>query len=192
MPINKVVISARLFNQLIQNRIYVTSHDDQEIDEVAAHIWNSWINTVKFLQHNGLQYDSVTVTRVDGPGGGSFTELRGGIFGGQAQETQGLSFSAAVIQFQTGLSGRNHRGRYYVAAHRQGATHFGQFDASELALWQQQMDILKSAYTGPDGGTTGLGLVIRGEKVVHNTPVTSIGMRPILGVQRRRNVGVGA
>jgi hypothetical protein len=192
MPIDKVVISARLFNQLVQNRIYVQSEEFQEVEEVAAHIWNSWITTIKFLQHNGLQYDSVTVTRVAGGPPQSFTELRGGIFGGQAQETQGVSFGAAVLQFQTGLAGRQFRGRYYVAAYRQGATQFGQFVASEAALWQTQLDILKAAYTGPTGGSTGLGLLIHGEKVIHNTPVTSIGLRPILGVQRRRNVGVGA
>ena len=96
------------------------------------------------------------------------------------------------MQFQTGLAGRKFRGRYYIAAYRQGATQFGQFTANEMTQWQTQMDLLKSAYTGPNGGTTGLGLLIRGEKVIHNTPVTAIGMRPILGVQRRRNVGVGA
>jgi len=191
MPIDKVVITGTLFNQLIQNRIYVQSETFQEVDEVAAHIWNSWITAIRQLQHAGLRYSNVQVTRIDPPGGLSFTETRS-VFGAQAEETQGLSFSCGVIRFQTGLAGRQNRGRYYVAGYRQGATHLGQFDASELTLWAQQTALLENAYTGPNGGSTGLGLLIRHQSTGGFAAVTNIAMRPILGVQRRRNVGVGA
>jgi len=191
MPIDKVVITQTLFNQLVQNRIHVQCETFQEVEEVAAHIWNSWINNVRPWQHGGLRYTNVTVTRIDPPGGLSFTETRS-IFGAQAEETQGLSFTAGVLRFQTGLAGRQNRGRYYVAGYRQGATHLGQFDAAELANWKQQTDILQTLYTGPTGGSTGLNLLIRHQQSGGFVPVVNIAMRPIIGVQRRRNVGVGA
>lgn len=191
MWINKVVISATNFGQLVQNRIYVRSEEFQEVDEIAAHIWNSWINTIRVMQHSGLLYFSVEVSRNREGTSQKFTELRS-VTGAQSQETQGVSFSAAVLQFQTGLAGRKFHGRYYVAAHRQGTTHLGMIDPSEMTIWRTQLDILQNAYCGADGGSTGLGLVIHGEGQAHDTPVTSIGCRPILGVQRRRNIGVGA
>lgn len=191
MPIYKAVITASLFNQLVQNRIYLQSETFQESNEVASHVWNSWVTPIRQLQHAGVKYQNVTVTQVDPPSGLSFTETRV-LFGAQAEETQGLSFSCGVLRFQTGVAGRGNRGRYYVAGHRQGATHFGQFDVSELTLWAQQTALLEQAYVGPTGGSTGIGLLIRHAATGGFHSVQAIAMRPILGVQRRRNIGVGA
>lgn len=191
MPIDLVVINQILYSQLVQNRIYVQTESFQEVNEVAAHIRNSWINTIRQLQHSLLQYHSIVVTRVDG-GVGQHTELLSQVTGAQAGESQTTSFHCGVIQFKTGKVGRKFRGRYYAAAIRMGGTQFGQFTASEFNNWGVQLAILKDLYTGPTGGSTGMNLLIRGEGDVHNTAVTEIGMRPILGVQRRRNIGVGS
>lgn len=191
MPIDRCVISGLLYGQLIQNRIYVGTETFQEVNEVAAHIWNSWVNTIKVFQHQSLVYNSVEVRRVQGGNNEQFTELRN-VPAGQLPEEANFSFVSGVLQFQTGMAGRPFRGRYYCAAIRLGDTRLGQFNAQGFGLWQGQIDILKNAYVGPNGGSTGLQLLIRGEKVVHNTPVTDIALRPTLGVQRRRNIGVGA
>lgn len=191
MALYRVVINQSLYGQLVQNRIYVQSEAFQEPAEVAAHIKNTWVNTVKFLQHNLLQYFSIVVTGLEA-GVGQHTELLSQTFGGQAGEGQTTSFHCGVMQFKTGLVGRKFRGRYYIAATRMGGTQLGQFTASEFGLWGQQIAILKDAFTGANGGSTGLALMIRGENVVHNTLVTDIGLRPTLGIQRRRNIGVGA
>lgn len=191
MPIDKVVITASLFNQLVQNRIYLQCEVFQEVEEVCAHVWNSWVGTLRQWQHAGLRYSNVTATRIDPPSGLSFTEVRS-VFGAQAEETQGLSFGCALLQFQTGVAGRGNKGRYYAAGYRQGATHLGQFDASELINWNQQIALLKQAYIGPQGGSTGLGLLIRHEDTGGFHPVVQIGIRPIIAVQRRRNIGVGS
>jgi len=194
MPLWRVVISQTLFGQLVQNRIWLQGETFQEASEVTAHVWNSWINTVKVFQHSGLRYTSVQAVQHDideGTIGGSFTELRN-VTGNQAEETQGFSFAAGVMRFSTGRAGPKFHGRYYIAGIRQGGTQFGQFKSDEFANWQGQINILKNAYLGSTGGSTGLSLFIRGEKVVHNTLVTDIGLNPVIGVQRRRNLGVGA
>jgi len=73
-----------------------------------------------------------------------------------------------------------------------GAIQFGSFKADELTLWAQQTAILEGSFVGETGGSTGMGLLIHHGFDEPFTPVTHIGMRPILGVQRRRNIGVGA
>ena len=191
MPTDKIVISGTLYGQLIQNRLYMRSEEFQEPDEVAAHIRNTWVNTVKFLQHSGLRYTQIQVTRID-EGPNLQATLLLNVTGGQSQETQETSFAAGVLQFKTGLAGRQFRGRYYLAAIRMGATQFGQFTESEFNLWTTQINILKGAFIGPQGGSTGLQLIIRHSGQIADTPVTDIGLRPTLGVQRRRNIGVGA
>lgn len=191
MPIDRVVISGRLYNQLVQNRIYVQCEQFQEVDEVAAHIWNSWINTLRQQQTQSLRYSEVVVTRIEPPSNTSFSDVRS-VLGFHQEEPQALSFGAGVIRFQTGLAGRQNRGRYYAAGYRQGATFLGQFTADELTQWKAKTDLLQEFYTGPSGGSTGLNLLIRHEKAGGFTAVTSIAMRPIIGVVRRRNIGVGA
>jgi len=191
MPLWKVVISQTLFGQLVQNRIWLQGEDFQEADEVCQQVKNNWITPIKFLQHNGLHYTSVSVRQFDAqPAGGATLALA--LTGGQAEETQGISFTCGLVHFSTGLTGKQFRGRYYLAGHRQGGTQFGQFTAAELALWETQMAILRNNFVGPTGGATGLSLFIRGEKVIHNTLVTDIRMTPILRCQRRRNIGVGS
>lgn len=191
MSIDRIVISQTLYGQLVQNRVYMQTEEFQEVAEVAAHIRNFWIPVVAHLQHGGVKYNSIVVTRIVENTGQQHTELIN-INGAQAQETQGLSFCSGVIQFKTGMSGVKHRGRYYVAAIRQGGTQFGMFLPVEHDLWKTQTDILTQSFCGPDGGSTGLALLVRGDDGSHHDIVTSMGMRPILGVQRRRNIGVGS
>jgi len=188
----KAVISQTLFGQLVQNRLWFNVQDDSRtVDQVCAVVWNSWVNTVKVFQHSGLRYTSVQVTVVDEAINDSFTELRN-LTGNQAEETQGFSFAAGVLRFQTGKAGRQFHGRYYIAGIRQGGTQFGQFKADEAANWQGQINILQNLFCATGDTPSGLQLVIRGEHVIHNTPVKTIGLNPTIGVQRRRNLGVGA
>lgn len=191
MPVVKIVISGTLYGQLVQNRLHMIGESFQNVAEVAAHIKNSWLNTVKLWQTSSLRYTSIAVSELTEGVTQQHVEVIN-VLGGQSPENQSTSFACAVLKFQTGLAGRKFRGRYYAAAPRMGATEFGQFHVDEFNRWKVQIDILKGLFTGPEGGSTGLGLIIRGSAPFHDTRVTDIALRPTLGVQRRRNIGVGA
>jgi len=191
MPIWRAIISGTLFAQLVQNRIWLQGETFQEAEEVADQIDNNWINPMKLFQHNGVKYLSIQVQSFGEAVNTSFTKSINKT-GGQTEETQGFSFSCGLIRFNSALAGRRGRGRYYVAGHRQGATQLGRFQQSELDLWAQQLAIISTNFLG-DSSATGLALLIRGEEPnVHNTLVTQMQMTPIIRVQRRRNLGVGA
>lgn len=191
MPFDKVVISATLFGQLIQNRFYLQTEVFQEVAEVALHVQNSWVNQVRQWQHSNLRYTLIQVTRIlDGPPSQENKVVN--ITGAQTPEVNVPSFVSGVLQFKTNLVGRRFRGRYYWAAPRQGGISGGFHTANESAFIQPTINTLKGLWIGPAGGSTGIQLVIRHADTGGFTAVTDIGLRPTLGCQRRRNIGVGA
>jgi len=191
MPIWRVLISGTIFAQLWQNRIWVQGESFQEAEEICDQIDTGWVNHIKLFQHSGVKYLSISAQSFGEAVNTSFTKSINKT-GGQTEETQGLSFSCGLIRFNSALAGRRGRGRYYVAGHRQGATQLGRFVQTELDLWAQQLAIISGNFLG-DTPATGINLLIRGEEPnVHNTLVTQMQMTPIIRVQRRRNLGVGA
>ena len=191
MPFDKVVISQTLFGQLVQNRIYLQTEEFQEPAEVAAHVRNSWVERIRQFQHSNLRYTLIQVTRVlDGPP--LQENLVVNITGAQTPEVNVPSFVSGVFQFKTNQAGRRFRGRYYWAAPRQGGISQGFHTANETNVILPHIALMKDAFIGPAGGSTGIQLVIRHQDTGGFTAVTDIGLRPTLGCQRRRNIGVGA
>jgi hypothetical protein len=189
MSIWKVTVSMTFMGQLNQNRLYVNDQAENGTgDAVCAYIRDHWVNNVKFAMNAGVVFTQVDAVRV-GASGDQATLLLLNTHGSQSEETQTCPFAAWVLQFRTGISGRKFRGRAYIPGYRFGDQQFGRITAGGVTIWSSVLLALNEDLT--DHGGSNMNLVIHGEHESHDTPVTSIQLRPIMGSMRRRNIGVG-
>lgn len=191
MSIKLVTLSMRQYGQLNQNRLYF-SVPDGGLDEaqLAAHIRDNWITHYKVMMVNDVQFFNVNVRSV-GQGQNLSFDLPVAVNGQQTPEPQRAPFASWVILLNTGLAGRKFRGRIYAPGMRQGDFQLGVITAggvqlAELALTQLNLNFTSVA-TNPAAT-----LVIHGEGgEPHDTAVSHMSVRSTMGVQRRRNIGVG-
>jgi hypothetical protein len=189
MPIWKAVISGTFYGQLWQNRIYVKNIDDKTEELVAFAVRDFWVQKIRATQIADVFYTNIQVTRVSQLQPLAFT-LATPLQGAQAPNTGLMPYSCWVVQLRTGLAGKKFRGRVYVPVPMPGHTFLGQITAAGLAFWNQTLLDLNAFWV--DQTIEGYKLVIHGELEAHDTEVTHIQLRPSTGVQRRRNIGVGA
>ena len=102
-----------------------------------------------------------------------------------------IPFVCWKIRLTTGLAGRKFRGRFYVGPIQAGFTSFGLINGAGVAHWNATLIQLRLKFV--TAVETGLSLIVRGDPAnPHNTIVTDIQLSTQVGVQRRRNIGVGA
>ena len=189
MSIFRVTISMSFMGQLNQNRLYVNDNTENgTASNVCNYMRDNWIANIKIPMNAGVRFLSIDATRVGGTGD-QFTLLIPNTFGQQSQETQTTPFAAWVLQFRTGLAGRKFRGRAYIPGYRFGDQQNGQITSGGVTIWNLALGPLNAAFT--EHGGSNMFLVIHGATESHDTPVTSIQVRSIMGSMRRRNIGVG-
>ncbi|HKY46332.1 MAG TPA: hypothetical protein VJM50_24780 [Pyrinomonadaceae bacterium] len=190
MPIYRCVISALVYAQLHQNRIYVRSIDALTEQQVANHIDASWVENIRQPLTNQTQFMNIAVTKVSDPALGAFSKPIQK-FGAQGGNEQMIPFVCWKLRFLTGLAGRKFRGRCYVGPIQAGFTSFGVVNGAGIAHWNATLAALRANFIGSNPAT-GLNLIIHGEQEAHDTTVTDIQLSTQVGVQRRRNIGVGS
>lgn len=108
--------------------------------------------------------------------------------------------NAAIVALRTGLGGRTHKGRFFGPAVIGNDVQNGKFTDTGLAKWQAVADDLVVRYK--EGGTEGNWVMVVLSRKNANAPGGNIGAasqpitvavaRRIIGVLRRRKVGVGS
>jgi hypothetical protein len=188
MAIWEVVFSGTRYAQMWQNKLHFESlegfaGDAQSISNLMD---THYVEPMKFLQTNETLWLSIAVKQL----GGSPVQFTKPLAkqGGQGGEPQNFTFVAGVVQKKTGLAGRANRGRIYVPGIRGGEHQGGVFTAPNLANWTTQLNLISAQFINPLPHS--LRMVVKHPE--GSTPVSSLNMRPILGVMRTRNIGVGA
>jgi hypothetical protein len=190
MAIRRVVLSGTFYAQLWQNRFHVDTDPPTLTDEeVCNHFKVNWVNRIRNLQDNDIKYTSVSSQAV-GPGGVSGFTLPLTETGALSPSNQSFTFACWVLQLRTDLVGRRFRGRVYVPGVHLGYHQEGRVNAPGLAAWNLELPVLTERFI-QGGEFADIWLVIRGETESHNTVVRNIQLRSVLGMQRRRNIGVG-
>lgn len=189
MALYEAVFSGLIYGQVWNWKLHFDAREGgpNDAQEVANTLHQFWWGNTRLMMTSSVSLATIAVSKRDGPSLEQFTKPIQET-GAHSPETQSMSFMAGVIQKKTGLGGRKHRGRFYVPGIRMGATQFGIISQLELQNWGDVTDALKAAFIDPL--TTGLQLVVKNEEGF--TVVTDLVMRPILGVMRTRNIGVGA
>lgn len=190
MAIYRAVFSGLIYGQLWQNRVHFRKNEGgPTVEQFATHLNLNWVEKMRNTQHGLVQWLSIQVVDISGGSGLGHT-LAISKTGAQGQESQDTSFECGVIKLGTGFAGKRNRGRIYMAGIRGGATQFGLIQAFEIDNWNNRLAELAPLYLG--NASSGCNLIIHNGPESPDREVTTWQMRQILGVQRRRNIGVGA
>lgn len=191
MPtIYRVVLSGQCYAALQQNRLHFQSEQQLTEQEVANTINTFWVENIRQPLTNQTQFLNINVTNLSVPLAGAFS-LPIQKTGAQGGNEQMIPFVCWKLRFLTGLAGRKFRGRCYLGPIQAGFTSFGLVNGAGINHWNATLAELRLKFVTQV--SSGLRLLIRGEGAnPHDTPVTDIQLSTQVGVQRRRNIGVGA
>ena len=169
--------------------VAVPALDPQIIPDI---IENLWIPPFFPQQYIPMTYDRIDVHRVLVPAPPApVTKFINLTPTGSSQVTLGVwSFK---LLFHTGLLGRKHRGRLFIAGIAQSLVDFNteRMIPAAVNLNLTLANTLTSRFVG-DGASSGLALVIKHKDPTETpTRVTSIGFDQVVCFLRSRKVGVG-
>lgn len=190
MSICRVVLSGTILGQRCQNVLHFKNIDGllthvQIRDELVA----NWLPTVRNLQNAAWTWTDIAVQdRLD-----STPDLltvhpltsQAGVLSGPP----GLTFAGGIFSIRTFTAGRHGHGRFYLPGLHADSITNGALGTSSFADYQTRANNLKTRYCTTVNGFQ-LGVAPRAHPADF-IPATDIIVRQNLGVQRRRNLGVG-
>lgn len=191
MPnIFRVTTVGLMYGQEIQNVLHFhgPSSDPAELSALADHVATNWIGVVKLQQTASLVYTGVRVRMLESQFP-TFTKTVNipGSFGADDQVSTMLAF---VLRLRSAVIGKHGRGRLYIGGVLKGWTTNGLVTQAQLDVWATRISTLMGIY-GPNGSSN-YRLTICPHKAPFNiNDVTSMQIASKLGVQRRRNIGIG-
>jgi len=173
-----------------QNVVHVLNPDGTLTDtQIKDEFVTNWINVVRVHVGTQTQFSTLEVRRILTPTPPAPTTFPIGITGGGSATNLPL-VCCEKLQFTTGVAGRQGRGRYFIPNVSTGA-----FDGTDRMTTSEITKINATALTlanrWKSGGSGPLTLTIAHKNGSPPTPVTDIRGMTTIGVQRRRNVGVG-
>lgn len=186
----RVTLVQRMYGQELQNVIHFTgpSSDPLELQALADDVVANWIGNVRTRQTSEVRYLQVKVRLLESQFP-PFTKTVNipGEFGPDTEVSTVLAF---ILRLRTAFIGRRGRGRVYIPGVLKGWTTNGLVDQDVIDEWNFQIANILGAY-GPGGSTNYRLTLCPHSAPFTNRDVTSIQVAPSLGVQRRRNIGVG-
>jgi len=204
MAIWRIVLNWKntTLNTLAQNVIYMKDPDGLKTAEqigaiIDVEFWGATTlggeGTLRNFTSTNVRLDSLSLQRVSpSPPQGTIpysTALQTGTDGSAVRHP----VLGQLFTLKDGLAGRKHRGRFYhygvtTAKSNTGGMKSGDI-TNEVTDWCIEM---KTKFMNP--ATTGLFWMLHHRNAVDGddfTEIVSIQPRPIFGIQRRRNFGVG-
>jgi len=191
MPnIFRVTTIGAMYGQQVQNVVHFTgpSSDPNELSALADHIAANWLLTIKTGQTSALVYNSIKVRLLESQFP-TFVKTVNipGAFGFDDEVSTVLSF---ILRLRSSEIGKRGRGRLYLAGVLKGWTTLGLVDSDILVAWNNRIATLMGVY-GPSGSSTYRLSIVPSKAPFTVRSVTSMQIAPTLGVQRRRNIGIG-
>jgi len=187
MALYEVVFTGLWWSQLWQNKVHFNSIAPIDAAGVALEMYTNFWGNYKQGMISDVSLVNIAVTRKEGNVLEQHTRAvqETGVHSGEPGNT---IFRAGVIQKKTGLAGRKERGRIYAPGIRGGGVERGVLTFNEQQVWNAITGAIKGAFIDP--GTSDLRMVIKHPEGFTN--VTELTMRPVMGVMRTRNIGVGS
>jgi hypothetical protein len=186
----RVTLTQLLFSQTCQNVLHFTgpSSDPLQMSALADELVTSWIGEVKQTQAADVSYVDIGVTLLESqfPAFHKTVNIEG-VAGGQEHD---VPFLASIWRLRTAFQGRKGRGRVYICGMTQDVSSKGLILAPTLQNWSFRADNILSVH-GPNGSSSFRLQVCSPRPPFDPKPVTSIGIAPTWGHQRRRNIGIG-
>jgi hypothetical protein len=169
---------------------FKTANGTETPATLAADLRDKWLQQIKTRHGGTLVWNGISVRQL-GTTTAPFT-LSIAITGSGDTSANYTPFAAFVVQIRTAFAGRHGHGRFYLGAVHPGAYVNGILTSTTISDWATIISTLMGWY-GPSGTTPyQLGVLKRGSSDSTDFhPCTALVLRSSLGVQRRRNYGVG-
>jgi len=156
---------------------------------IAEELRVNFIGVIKPVQNANYTWNKCTVQTLGSPNGEAvvvnYTPIPGALSG-----TPAHSALAVIFQIRTGAAGRKRRGRFYLCGVQQDSILNNILHPAAADLYTAIHNSLTNRYKSGGTAAINIGVMTRGDTgSFHNA--TSISHSNILGVQRRRNTGVG-
>lgn len=194
MAILRAVISGTYYGQRVQNVLHFKKADfvDSEKITLATELRDVWVFNIKGLQNIGFTYTTITVQKKD-PSPGMPYLLDIATYTGENTGAGAVSVIALLWTLRTDDPTHRGRGRVYMGGVH-GATPLAGLVHPGVVSTMTSFATTVMNKWGPSG-TSVFDLVVGPNHYEDPTdfkPVTSMVPRNYFGVQRRRNIGVGA
>ena len=193
MSIMRVTMTATYLGQKLQNVMHFNNPDDALTHtQVKDAFQAGYFANIKNVLNAGFVETEVRVQKVDGtpdtPSVFPIAGQAGSLSGGGAP-----SFVAGLIRIKTASSGRHGHGRIYQGGVHGESLLNGVFQADAWAAWQTYVANIQNYFKVGGSGPMTMCVVKRGAITTSDAYLmTALVVPQIFGVQRRRNIGVGA
>lgn len=192
MPVFRCTMDQIFRGQTLQNVIHVSTGGAAMTQvQVADAMADAWVNSIRFIQVNELNYVSLKVQQLGAGIGPPFVKAMN-VLGSQGASSSTLTFSAFVIKCTAFAPGRKAFGRAFIGGHVGGAFVNGIIEIGQQNFWNNTvLPNLRSKLMGltPSSGLN-WGLITNKDPSTFRS-VEEIQIRSIAGAQRRRNIGTG-
>jgi hypothetical protein len=187
----RAVLTYFWLGQTMQNQMHFSgpSSDPAQMQVLAQSLADNWVAGIKFRQTRDVRYRLITVRLLES----QFPpfNLSVSIDGLATVNTANLPFTAVILRIRTAQIGRHGHGRVYIGGLPEAVTEGGFVGSSELGFYNQFIGAMMAAY-GPGGSEPfRLGVTRKVSPSANFLDAVSMDVSPTLGVQRRRNMGVG-
>jgi hypothetical protein len=191
MPIFRVTDNQIMWSQTVQNVLHFRAETGGPItrQDLSNHFEAHWIGNIKGMQTASITHVKISVRELDDPAPPfertiNLPGTQGGIDHGL------LTVTAEVLRLRSSFTGPHSRGRIYVAGCPNGSYFDGIMTGTRLGLWAPKLADIASFYL--PGATSPYRLVISPRTTpASHLDVSSLVMATLVGVQKRRQIGVG-
>jgi hypothetical protein len=194
MSDHRITVSARYGGQLMQNVLHFKNTDGAlSPAALANNVLVNWVRKVKLCQTSDCNNFAILVQNLSAPTTAAFN-LPISEPGTQPSEHRMPTFVSAVFKYSTAFAGRHGRGRSFIPGVPTDFVFDWQLSPAGIVNYQTNV-VTPIVAAFVSGGVAGMPLCVRehvpgsGTDILHE--VIAIAVRQQLGVQRRRNIGIG-
>jgi hypothetical protein len=191
MSIHRVVLTGIYLGQKCQNVVHINNPDGALTNLAIKNEFNAqFITPLRNLQNNQAAWTQLAVRTVGlGPPGPEEIFIISG--NGSLAGTGATPVLAGVFSIRTGVAGPHGHGRFYLWGVHGASVVNGQFESGAFTAYQGAAVAIENRWKTGGTGPLDLGVAPRNAEELF-IPMTSLVVRNIFGVQRRRNFGVGS
>lgn len=192
MPDNifRVTTIATMYGQQCQNVFHLLgpSADPLELSAVADHVATNWVGVIRIQQTAAVVYTQVKVRLLDSQFPPFVKTIN--TAGSWGFDDEVSTVLCHLLRLRSSEIGKRGRGRLYIPGVLKGWTKNGLMTAAQITSWNARIATLMETY-GPNGSSVYRLTIVPSKPPYSSREVTSMQIAPTLGVQRRRNIGIG-
>lgn len=181
---------ATMYNQQCQNVFHLLGPTSDPLDAqaIADDLAVNWVGQIRQRQTSAVRYVAISVRLLESQFPPHVKTVS--ILGSQQFDDELHTYDAFVLRLRSAEIGRRGRGRLYIPGVMKGWTTNGLVDDDVIVAWNNNIANLMGSY-GPNGSTPYRLTIVPNKAPFSTREVVAMQVAPTLGLQRRRNIGIG-